>query len=521
MRNIPDLKQQIMNRFKKLVNKLRVNQNKSTINVLNNDCIQQIIKKLSINEMLKLEKVDKRFEFCVKEVLKQQKVLCFGEKLFCKHSAINSNIYYFETFINFNQIKAILKKCPNIKCLQMREIIINKSLIEWISNNCKQLVCIHLFDPRSEPSLQEIDFKQIAKLLSDKIEIEIIFGKREYDREYDIEYDIQYDIEYDIEYDREYYLSQYSIIAFIQNMPQIFDISFCTQAHYNIRKLIPCFGHNIRSLSIENCNSLSIEDLNVIKNNTNLVELKLYSSADTQQIFDFICDNFTQLKSFGFGHQKNSNHFSLIQILNLTNLEKFYLRLAGSDIHFLSTVKNKSLNKLQTIELSNTSITPTMFANLIQMCSNIEIISINYLKVYCEHNQRKPYCFECVYKLLECLSKLNRLKVLEINDENYGIIKAIVRHINEQTFERLEELSLFLSSNMESLNVLTNYFRKIFVDLIESLFELCDRNPKKLFTFKTYEQFNYCLYEKRFINGIKYRVFVKEVPKNMRIIICS
>jgi hypothetical protein len=501
-----------MNRLKKLINNLSVNQNKSTINVLNNDCIQQIIKKLSINEMLKLEKVDKRFQFCVKEVLKQQKVLCFGEKLFCKHSAINSNIYYFETFINFNEIKAVLKKCPNIECLQMREIIINKSLIEWISNNCKQLVCIHLFDPRSETPLREIGFKQIAKLLSDKIEIEIIFGDREYDTEYDAEYDI--------EYDREYHLSQYSIIAFMQNMPQIKDISFRANAYYNIRELIPCFGHNIRSLSIENCNTLSIEDLNAIKNNTNLVELRLYSSSNTQQIFDFICDNLTQLKSFGFGYQKNSNHFSLIQILNLINLEKFYLRLAGSDVHFLSTVKNKSLNKLQAIELSDTSITPTMFANMIQMCRNIEIISINYLRVFCEHNQWKSYCFECVYKSLECLSKLNRLKVLEINDENYGIIKAIVRLINEQTFERLEELSLFLTFNMESLNVLTNYFRKIFVDLIESLFKLCDRNPKKLFTFKTYKQFNYCLYEKQSINGIKYRVFVKEVPKNMRIIIC-
>jgi hypothetical protein len=56
------------------INSIKMSENKTTIYDLNDDCIQQIINKLSINEILKLEKVDKRFEFCVKQVLKQQKV---------------------------------------------------------------------------------------------------------------------------------------------------------------------------------------------------------------------------------------------------------------------------------------------------------------------------------------------------------------------------------------------------------------------------------------------------------------
>ncbi len=58
----------------------------------------------------------------------------------------------------------------------MRGISINKSLIEWISDNCKQLVCIHLFRPKSHSKTPEIEFKEIRKLLSDKIEVEINFG---------------------------------------------------------------------------------------------------------------------------------------------------------------------------------------------------------------------------------------------------------------------------------------------------------------------------------------------------------
>jgi predicted AAA+ superfamily ATPase len=97
------------------INDMKMSENKTTINDLNNDCIQEIINKLSINEILRIEIVDKRFEYCVKEDLKRQKVIRFAENglMFCRHSANNSKL----VFINLNKFKLILKKCPNIKCL--------------------------------------------------------------------------------------------------------------------------------------------------------------------------------------------------------------------------------------------------------------------------------------------------------------------------------------------------------------------------------------------------------------------
>ncbi len=73
-----------MNRLRKLFNNFKRSEQKLTIDVLNDDCIQTIIKNLPFNEMLSLEKVNKRFELCVKEVLKQQKVLHFGYYLKCR-----------------------------------------------------------------------------------------------------------------------------------------------------------------------------------------------------------------------------------------------------------------------------------------------------------------------------------------------------------------------------------------------------------------------------------------------------
>jgi hypothetical protein len=490
-----------MDKLKKLINNLRLNENKSTINVLNDDCIQEIIKKLSINEIFGIEKVDKRFQFCVEEVLRQQTVLRFGGKMFCKHSANNSQIINSETDINFEKIKAVLKKCPNIKCLQMREILINKSLIEWISNNCKQLVCIHLYRPKSKSKSPQIEFKEIGKLLSDKIEIEIIFGNE---------------------------MSEHSIRALLQNMPQIKDIDFWTNFNdISIRGLILYFGHNIRSLSIIVGNDLTINDLNAIKNNTNLVELSLYSSVNSQQKFDFICDNFTQLKTFG----SYGNEFISISKLNkLINLQNLKLFIRGLDIDFSSMDKNQCLNKtLKSLKLSSI-MTPKLFERLVQMFPNIEKLSLNYLKFFCEHqnhNENEKYgCLECMDKIFKYLSKLNRLKVLEIIPFSCATLIAIERNINEQDFKHLVELKLCINGNL----ILDNNSKQSFLNLIQSLIQFSDKNTKQFFTLKTNEDFVDLITGKKIINGVKYKVFFNcekfeekygkkfEIPKNMRII---
>jgi hypothetical protein len=111
-----------------------------------------------------------------------------------------------------------------------------------------------------------------------------------------------------------------SIIALIQNMPQIKDIVFDINS-FSIRKFIPYFGHNIRSLSISDCIDLRVEHLNVIKNNTNFVQLSLnYNNINSQQIFDSICDIFSQLQNFGF--KSYSKTIALIKLIQLNKLKK-------------------------------------------------------------------------------------------------------------------------------------------------------------------------------------------------------
>ncbi len=183
----------------KLEIETKMTESNKTIYDLNIDCLQDVIEKLSIEEIFKIEKVDQRFEYRVKEVLKQKTVIRFSyyyQSFKCKYSVNNSKLKIYK-YSNEVNVRLILENFRNIRCLQLGGIVTNRSLFEWISIHFKRLDCLHLYRPKSYSDSPQLEFKEIGKLLSDKIEIEIIFDKKED-----------------------------SIIALLKNMPQIKDIGF-------------------------------------------------------------------------------------------------------------------------------------------------------------------------------------------------------------------------------------------------------------------------------------------------------
>jgi hypothetical protein len=297
-------------------------------------------------------------------------------------------------------------------------------------------------------------------------------------------------------------------------MPQIKDIHFRGNYHQiSIQQLIPYFGHNIRSLKFRFIEYLSIENLNALKNNKSLVELKLGSHlCVSQQIFDFICDNLTQLKSFGL---KCEHFISLSKLIQLINLENFHLIIDSSTIDISLIEKNYCFNKLLTLNLTNIAMIPTFFENLIQIFPNIEKLALIKPKVNCEHQNNNQKCFECADKVFKCLSKLNRLKVLKIKSDYFlvVILKALQNNINEQTFKRLEELKIEIKRSLK-----ISELEEIFITLINSLTHLCDRNPKQLITLEINSFFRGFISEKKLTKGTKFNVFYDIIPKNLRII---
>jgi hypothetical protein len=239
--------------------------------------------------------------------------------------------------------------------------------------------------------------------LSDKIEIEIYFYLYKKTREDEI-------------------------IALIENMPQIKDVGIeypFGNPFLSLERIVN-FGH-IRSFSI--LNDLTITDLNVLKTNINLVELRLHSIPnDPQQIFDFICDNFTQLKSSSFVLYHEWILISISKLIKLINLEDLELRVFQIDSLFINNCFNKTLKSLS---LRVRELTTTLYEGLFQMFPNVEKISCDFSGFYCSHSFRgQCFCSQCNDEVIKCFSKLNRLKVLEIIDFSCERLIETIRTIN-------------------------------------------------------------------------------------------
>jgi hypothetical protein len=143
--------------------------------------------------------------------------------------------------------------------------------------------------------------------------------------------------------------------------------------------------------------NLEIEDLNAVKNSTNLVELSLeYNFChNLQEMLDFICDNFSRLKSFCLESRRNHS-ISLTNLIQLNNSENFELKnfVHTFGINISSMDKNNCFINLKTLELTNISITLTLFESLIQMFPNIEKLTIGCIKVIYKRNRSGSICSE-------------------------------------------------------------------------------------------------------------------------------
>jgi hypothetical protein len=129
----------------KLEIETKMTESNKTIYDLNIDCLQEVIKKLSIEETFKIERVDQRFQYWVKEVLKQKTVLRFSyyyQSFKCKYSVNNSKLKIYK-YSNEVNVRLILENFRNIRCLQLGGIVTNRSLFEWISIHFKRLDCLH------------------------------------------------------------------------------------------------------------------------------------------------------------------------------------------------------------------------------------------------------------------------------------------------------------------------------------------------------------------------------------------
>jgi hypothetical protein len=302
-------------------------------------------------------------------------------------------------------------------------------------------------------------------------------------------------------------------------MPQVKDIvinyHFWKDSFPDLERILH-FEH-IRSFSIKKW--LTTTHLNILKTNINLVELRInsYNDGYSQYLFDFICDNLTQLKSLSFNVVEMISVSKLVKLVNLEDLELRFYRID----RFMnrSNCLNETLKSLSLFVRAPIMIPPynPMYVQLVQMFPNVQKISFEFHSFNCDH----LYCYSYRYPsqchsnasfinmFIDFLSKFNSLKVLEIIDLSCFRFNNVFRFSNTPLVD--------------------DYINIIF-HLIQKLAQLCHTNTKLLCNLWI-DDFDFNLItEKKIINGFEYNVFFDcekfetnfgkkfEIPKNMRII---
>jgi hypothetical protein len=118
------------------------------------------------------------------------------------------------------------------------------------------------------------------------------------------------------------------------------------------------------------------------------------------------------------------------------------------------------------------------------MFPNVEKISFDFSGFKCEHSIRG--CSQCNDEVIKCLSKLNRLKVLQIIDFSCVKLKSTLKMIYYWNIAPPEELK---PKNL--------YSELILIDLIQSLVQLCDTNTKLLCTLQINKDYFDLITEKK------------------------
>ena len=135
--------------------------NKLRINDFDDQILIKILSMLSLREKLAVERVCKRWQKLLRQLLQQPVSLKMGEhSIKCKCKCTHYPSCEFDPHKQFERDQCgyivyptkiflrIIKLCTNIRCLNLSHIQFNDDIIEAIIDNCHQLECLHLYDIR-------------------------------------------------------------------------------------------------------------------------------------------------------------------------------------------------------------------------------------------------------------------------------------------------------------------------------------------------------------------------------------
>jgi hypothetical protein len=479
----------------------KVYKSNKTICDLNDDCLIEIIKKLSLKEKFRFRQ-NRKLRDLVESCLKVEKGLKIGRNTNdCSH--VRHSTLYFEingqnelfelNDENKKNLKIIFKMCQNIKCIELSSEI-DVKLIKWIKKQCKQLECLQTNGSTINRRLTSRQWILIGDILSDKL-IHLSMNSIPNPEK----------------------LTEFGLVYLLQKLTLLEELSFDVN-DLSLEKISPYFGPNIKTLKLKKCYKYKLNQniMNILKENTKKLINFEVEGYDIETL-DLICRNFPQLRRLSiFFFSSWQQMDSLPQLSYLSKLEHLKVEFYQNrgTINYLAL---NSFPKLQSINLTGISFTPSLFEDFDKYFANIEKLILHNCSLHCGHNNDshdKHDCNECKEKVWKFLSKLENLKLLSVNllpRKDTGFSKSYLWQFNETSFKQIEELDF---------EWLPYDYETFFENLLNPLIAFAQTNTKRFFKLKVKSDFFDYVSKKRQINGVKYNVLLSNIPRNLKIINC-
>ncbi len=421
-------------------------------NIMNDDVLKLILEYLSVKEKIRLERCSKQFMSCIKELLLLQNGLRISHENsenFChhkKHSTYNANICdaifvrhssrgccryrTFDIFSSKENLENILRKCPNIRSLELIECEINYEIIEWLSDKCRKLGCFKLY---LDKELEEEVWERIGNKIGDKL-------FHFYIQAHNIETKGLVNLMKNLSIVEELAISSYRS-------------SFCGLPLKSLLQL--------RKLSLFYCyiDAESIGILSQLKNLTHLYVNNFYDENIANQLLDSICTNLTKLESLSIDDIQYS---SLSPLNKLENLEALEISLSESFDDKTAQFKN-----LKSLTLKRTLLTLKILDYIANNFKRLEKLTFNDVDYDCKcAHISLGKCLKCQESCEKYLSQLSisHLKIEDSLRKNRILLYFIpsskklktieVIRVSENNNEVLLDLSKYLA-NQKKNNVLT------------------------------------------------------------------
>jgi hypothetical protein len=465
-------------------NKKKNNCSKGRSRLMNEDVMTKMLSYLSVEELLRLERVSQQFKYCVNEVLKRQKGLSIGKRfndILCvnkNHSTFGGNVT--NAFVtkevnskeNQNNLKSILKKCINIKCLYLNKSLDFKT-IEIIVKSCERLECL-FFDEIFVLSKSRLE--RIGPLFSKStifhLEIHHSNGNQRIDEKN---------------------------ASIVRNMPFLTKLQLFQWT--SIRNTIECVrSKNIHHLDVMIWKQISDaqqqEDIDSVVSLINRNEQIFHRlSISTLSLTDQAINNIDPNKLDLIDLSINCRNLSFGSVVNLVKSQKMLQNLRLSNCNFVTYERIENLDftsKVRGLSLSSCRFTPKQFLHFIQLFRILDTFNFYFSSFCCEcipiaDENICNTCKDCGFNALSRVSTIKRLTFMNLKSET-SFIDSIPNYNNLNTIS----LSICFPFDLGQF--------------IGKCLNLAQRNPTKLFTIK--------LYAIASLKGLP-----KKLPKNVRLFI--